>query len=71
MYKKNTADLKSMKAFRTYHGLKERRTEKKTHLPMLPMIKKKNNKTPKLLHIFPSQPYLKDKVPVYNKKENF
>lgn len=47
MYKKNTADLKSMKAFRTYDGLKERRTEeKKTHLPMLPMIKKKN-KTPK------------------------
>ena len=44
MYKKNTADLKSMKAFRTYHGLKERRTEKKTHLPMLPMIKKKTTK---------------------------
>lgn len=41
MYKKNTADLKSMKAFRTYDGLKERRTEKKTHHLMLPMIKKK------------------------------
>lgn len=45
MYKKNTADLKSMKAFRTYDGLKERRTEKKTHHLMLPMIKKKKQNT--------------------------
>ena len=43
MYKKNTADLKSVKPFRTHDGLKERRTEKKkkTYLLMLPMIKEK------------------------------
>lgn len=38
MYKKNTADLKSVKAFSTYDGLKERTEKKKTYLPMLPMI---------------------------------
>lgn len=43
MYKKNTADLKSVKPFRTHDGLKERTEEKKTYLLMLPMIKKKQN----------------------------
>ena len=44
MYKKNTADLKSVKAFSTYDGLKERTEKKKTYLPMLPMIKIKKKK---------------------------
>ena len=32
MYKKNTADLNSVKPFRTHDGLKERRTEKKKNI---------------------------------------
>lgn len=43
MYKKNTADLKSVKPFRTHDGLKERTEEKKNISSDAANDKKKQN----------------------------